>query len=340
MYNGELYLRQAIDSVLAQSYGDFELLLVDDCSTDASRAIAEAYVSKDSRVQIIANRVNLGLVPNWNRCAQLARGQWIKFLFQDDKIHPECLTGLLSLARSGVPLIACQRSLIFEDGIEPYFRQWYVAHRAMINNLFEGQDVLSAEYCQRLALDHFGINLFGEPSAVIVHRSAFERFGLFNPSLIMSCDLELWTRVSIQAGAAVVPQDLATFRVHKGATSSSHHAQREFRTNILDNLVILHQYVFDELYAPLRRAAASMSPPVDLEGIFEKRRHEARARAEWAASRRPDADPSLVSEWNEVSRLYPRIAGRTLDHLLWRLRRHVSSSQRSPMPSGAAGYLA
>jgi hypothetical protein len=340
MYNGERYLQQAIDSVLSQSYGHFELLLVDDCSTDASRAIAEAYASQDSRVQIIANRVNLGLVPNWNRCAQLARGEWIKFVFQDDTIHPECLTQVLSLAGSGVPLIACQRSVIFGDGIEPYFRQWYVTHRAMINKLFAGQDVLSAECCQRLALEYFGINLFGEPSAVIVHRSAFERFGLFNPSLIMSCDLELWTRISIHAGAAVVPHDLAIFRVHKDATSASHHARREFRTNVLDNLVILHQYAFDELYAPLRRAAAGLSPPVDLKGIFDKRRHEARARAEWAANRRSDADPSLLFEWKEVSKHYPRIAGRTLDHLLWRLRRHLFSAQRSPMPSGAAGYLA
>ena len=339
MYNGERYLRQTIESVLAQSYGDFELLLVDDCSTDNTLAIAQAYVSQDSRIRSIPNPANLGLVPNCNRCVQLAKGEWIKLVFQDDTIHPECLTRMLSCARNGALLVACQRSIIFEEGVKPYFQQWYVAHRAMIAKLLAGQDVVSAQCCQRWALEYFGINLFGEPSAVIVHRAAFERFGLFNPALIMICDLELWTRIGIHTGAALVSDDLATFRVHKGAASAGYHAEREFRTNILDKLVLLHQYVFDDVYAPVRRAAATMSPPIDLKVVFDKRRHEALARAEWAEKHPHDPDPSLIAEWRDVSNLYPRIAGRRFGHLAWRIQRHLFFALGSHAPSNASHYL-
>src|SRR3982751_3050681 len=83
MYNGERYLAECIESILAQTYTDFQLLLVDDCSTDATRSIAESYAAADSRVRLIVNHTNLGLVGNWNRCIELATGEWIKFVFQD-----------------------------------------------------------------------------------------------------------------------------------------------------------------------------------------------------------------------------------------------------------------
>ena len=339
LYNGERYLRECVDSVLAQTYSDFELLLVDDGSTDQTVAIAKHYVSLDSRVRMTQNPRNLGLVANWNRCVELANGEWIKFVFQDDAIEPHCLAKMLDHARGAILLVACQRAIVFEDGTEPSVRKWYLAHRAMAGELFSSRHLVSAARCQEWALDRFGINLLGEPSAVMVHRTAFEKFGFFNPALIMACDLEFWTRVSIHSGAAFVPDDLAMFRVHKQATSAGVHARRGFRMNILDNLVILHQYAFDHAYEPVRQAASRRSPPLALQKLFHKRCHEARARADWASRHPVHPDPSLMAEWRDVAKLYPRIAEHDAAYFAWRLRQRLLPFYRSPVPSNAEYFL-
>jgi len=339
LYNGGRYLRQCIDSALAQTYSDFELLLVDDGSTDDTVAIAQTYASLDSRVRLVINPRNIGLVANWNRCIGLANGEWIKFLFQDDTIEPECLARMLDHAREGILVIACQRAIVFGEEIESDAREWYLNHRAMIAGLFSKSPVVSPAQCQEWALDHFGKNLFGEPSATMVHRAAFERFGLFNPALIMSCDLEFWTRVGIHTGVSFVPADLATFRVHKQATSAVNHRQREFRTRILDNLVILHQYAYDELYEPIRQAATRRSPPLSLKAIFDKRCHEARAMADWAARQREHPDLSLRAELKDVEKLYPRITRHEAAHWAWRLQRRLLPFLRFRAPSDAKNFL-
>jgi len=324
---------------LAQTYADFELLLVDDGSTDQTVAIAQTYVSVDSRVRLSINPRNLGLVANWNRCIGLANGEWIKFVFQDDTIEPHCLAKMLDQAREGILLVACQRAIVFGEGIESGTRKWYLNHRAMVADLFSRHNLVSATQCQEWALDRFGWNLFGEPSAVMVRRTAFERFGLFNAALIVSCDLEFWTRVSIHAGAAFVPDELAMFRVHKQATSAINHAQREFRTQILDSLVILHQYAFDQMYEPVREAAARRSPPVALKAMFNKRCHEVRAMADWAGRHPVRPDSSLLAEWKDVVKVYPRIAPNDAAHCGWRIRQRLLPFSRSPLPSTAEDFL-
>jgi len=89
VYNGERHLAAAIRSVLNQTFRDLELLIIDDCSTDASLQIAESF--RDPRLIIIRNDHNLGLVGNFNKCVALARGQYSCILPQDDIILPERL---------------------------------------------------------------------------------------------------------------------------------------------------------------------------------------------------------------------------------------------------------
>src|SRR5438552_8302595 len=109
-YNGAAYLTDCLDSVVSQTYSSFEVLVVDDCSADASAEIARTYARRDSRIRVFVNETNLGLVGNWNRCVQLARNEWIKFVFQDDLIRPECLERMLAVAvESGKPIVSCAR---------------------------------------------------------------------------------------------------------------------------------------------------------------------------------------------------------------------------------------
>jgi glycosyltransferase involved in cell wall biosynthesis len=86
-YNREKFIGQAIESVLASNFTDFELIITDDCSKDNTVAIARAYAAKDARVKVFINGKNLGDYPNRNQAATHATGKYIKYLDSDDMIY-------------------------------------------------------------------------------------------------------------------------------------------------------------------------------------------------------------------------------------------------------------
>ncbi|MDQ6844058.1 MAG: glycosyltransferase [Bacteroidota bacterium] len=88
-YNREKYISEAIESVLASTYINWELIIVDDCSTDNTLAIAREYEKKDPRIQIHLNKENLSDYPNRNKAASYAKGKYLKYLDSDDVIFPE-----------------------------------------------------------------------------------------------------------------------------------------------------------------------------------------------------------------------------------------------------------
>ncbi|KJS35144.1 MAG: hypothetical protein VR74_17410 [Hyphomonas sp. BRH_c22] len=98
VYNGENYIRETLNSLLNQTYGDFELIITDNESTDGTRAICETFVARDPRVQYFRNPRNLGAAPNYNRGYELARGEYLKWCAHDDLLSSnfleECITVL------------------------------------------------------------------------------------------------------------------------------------------------------------------------------------------------------------------------------------------------------
>lgn len=98
-YNAELYLNQCIDSILMQSYSNFELILVDDGSVDRTRDICNAYIEKDNRIQLICHDKNQGLASGKNDGIRVASGEYIAFVDADDYIEPDMLEHLVALAR-------------------------------------------------------------------------------------------------------------------------------------------------------------------------------------------------------------------------------------------------
>jgi glycosyltransferase involved in cell wall biosynthesis len=90
-YNREKFIAPAIESVLASHLKDFELIIVDDVSSDKTVAIARSYAANDNRVKVFVNEQNLGDYPNRNKAASYARGKYIKFLDSDDIMYPHCL---------------------------------------------------------------------------------------------------------------------------------------------------------------------------------------------------------------------------------------------------------
>lgn len=91
LFNAEKYLPEALRSVLNQTYGDFELICIDDCSTDRTRAIIEEFQQKDGRIRILANEVQSGAAPSRNKGLKAAKGKYVLFLDGDDIFEEELL---------------------------------------------------------------------------------------------------------------------------------------------------------------------------------------------------------------------------------------------------------
>lgn len=88
VFNGETYIEEALDSILAQTYTDFELIISDNASTDRTPEICQGYAAKDSRIRYFRNPENLGGVPNYNRTFELSGGEYFKWAAHDDVLAP------------------------------------------------------------------------------------------------------------------------------------------------------------------------------------------------------------------------------------------------------------
>lgn len=292
---------------MRQSMSDFELLIVDDCSTDETRSVAEHYATQDTRIRLVRNESNLGLVGNWNRCIELARGEWIKFVFQDDLIAPRCIEEMLgAAAQEDAWLIVCRRDFVFEEGTTEETRKFYEQHVNPERLFGPDASYIPPEEVCNAAVKLFGVNFFGEPTATLIRREAFSRYGLFNPELAMICDTEYWVRVAAHLGFTYVPKTLASFRVHGGSTSAHLFAKRKYRIR-LDGVVLMSEYVHSPAFEPIRTAMRRHRPPVDLRAMLDKKIAEARAVAMNVANDSSAPDPSLLQEWQELMIRHPNL---------------------------------
>ncbi|AIJ20604.1 glycosyltransferase family 2 protein [Amycolatopsis methanolica] len=91
VYNGENYVAEAVDNLLAQTFADFELIISDNASTDGTQEICEKYASKDERIRYLRQPRNIGAAPNHNFVVQAARGEFFKWAAHDDLFAPELL---------------------------------------------------------------------------------------------------------------------------------------------------------------------------------------------------------------------------------------------------------
>jgi glycosyltransferase involved in cell wall biosynthesis len=202
-YNYARYLPEAIESVLEQDFQDFELLISDDCSTDGSREVIARYAAKDSRIRFQIHPTNLGMVRNWNWCLSEARGEYVKFLFADDKLASrEALGKLLQLleTNASVALAASARYVVGEHS--EALETWDDFSKPGVHN---GTEVIA----RCLEEDR---NLIGEPSAVLFRRrDAARGFDLRYRQIV---DLEMWFHLLEKGGFAYTREPLCSFRKH------------------------------------------------------------------------------------------------------------------------------
>jgi len=295
-YNGGQFLRECLASVQAQTLGDFEVVIVDDDSDDDTLAIATEFAARDARFRVQRNPRQLGLVGNWNRCLELSRGTWIKLLFQDDTIAPDCLQELVAACeRHQCAFGFCSRDFLFDAQVTARNRDYFLRHQARVETSFGAHT--DAETFSKFCAAHPETNPVGEPTVTIFRRSLLKQCGRFNVALIQMCDSEYWLRLGSRVGVTYVPRRLATFRVHAGSATAQNHAQRTFRTEVLDPLIIQYLILRSPKHRGLRRALCQQVGAV---------------RAWWwliynaaAARKTALAGGVELAEWRNVARLLP-----------------------------------
>jgi glycosyltransferase involved in cell wall biosynthesis len=135
VYNGERFIREALDSLLAQTFINFEIIISDNASTDETRQICLEYVAKDKRVRYYRNDVNLGPIANFNRVLNLSTGQYFMWAAHDDRWEPSFVALLVQTldANPRVALASCRFVNIDEDGrlIRTFKTNWaYIFSRS------------------------------------------------------------------------------------------------------------------------------------------------------------------------------------------------------------------
>lgn len=326
-FNGERYLQPAIESALAQEADDFELVIVDDGSTDGTVEMVREFARRDRRVRLHANRERLGMAQNWNRAMELAGGEWVKFVFQDDLLAPTCLGTMLRAANeSGRSMVACRRHFLFEHTVPDAFRTTFLNYVGVhdLARVTGGDADLSAEQFAEIAVAAPLGNCVGEPTAVMFRRSLVAQVGLFDPALRQLTDWDMWLRLASRGGIAYVDDPLVSFRLHGGSVTLANN-RPERRGDALDALVLLYKLSTGEAHAPLRAAAQRAQPAIRLDLLMEDEYFRIRRLAESSQSE------TLRAIWDHVARLYPAIApdpardwGRSWKARWRRLRRRLA----------------
>ena len=211
-YNHARFLRQRIDSILAQTYQDFELILLDDCSTDESREILRSYAS-DARVRLEFNETNSGTpFKQWNKGVRMARGEYVWIAESDDYADRRLLERLLGVLKSGAKtkLAYCRSWAVREDGQLDGFAE---AH-------FPGSDqdcwdrdyrVNGVEICRTYMIR---TNVIQNASAVVFRRAAYEEVGGADETMRLCGDWKLWAAMMLQGEIGYVAEPLNNFRFH------------------------------------------------------------------------------------------------------------------------------
>lgn len=197
-YNREEFIGEAIESVLASTFQDFELIIVDDCSTDNTREIAKKYAEQNEKVSLYVNEVNIGQFKNRNKAVTYSKATYIKFFDSDDIMNNNLLAvtmdAMLTFHNASMG-VECTWPKILREKLPVLF----TSREAYINHYFKGNDFL-----------HFG------PSSSILKRSLFNETGGYDESIGILADTLLMLQMAAKSPVVGYEPNLFIWRRHEG----------------------------------------------------------------------------------------------------------------------------
>jgi len=193
-YNREKYIAEAIESVLASTYRNIELIIVDDCSKDDTVQIAKKYEANDARIKVYRNEKNLGDYHNRNKAASYAKGEYLKYVDSDDLIYPWGIE----------VMVYCMEKF-------PNAGFGLISYNLKYNQHYP------VEFSPAMAYYHYNFNgamIIGGPTFSIIRTTAFNEVGGFSGKQYLG-DTELWFNLSAKFSLVALPPALAWWREHE-----------------------------------------------------------------------------------------------------------------------------
>lgn len=198
------YLRRTIDSVLAQTYQDFELVVADDCPTNDVAETVATY--NDLRLSYHRNDHNLGMMANWNHCLELAQGEYIAILHDDDAWLPRFLERQVAMLDTHPRVGLAYTATYIIDGddrriglYQPYPDDRILNGRELARRLILGERI----YC---------------PAAIITRR-CYEAVGRYDEAMRIAADVDMYTRIGLAFDVAYIAEPLSCYRHHSDNSS-------------------------------------------------------------------------------------------------------------------------
>jgi len=206
VYNGERFLEEAIDSMLNQSFKDFELIISDNASTDRTQEICRAYLARDRRIRYFQNQTNLGATANFNRVFELSSGEYFKLANADDLSAPDLLAKCVAVLDAHPEVVLCypKTTIIDENG-------------DMIRQYEDNLDLRISSATDRFRAARQRIGLVNVLQGLI-RSNALRRTSLMGNFL--ASDVVLVVELTLYGQFYEIPQRLFFRRIHPQAASS------------------------------------------------------------------------------------------------------------------------
>jgi glycosyltransferase involved in cell wall biosynthesis len=250
-HNRAALLRQAVASVLAQSFQDFEIIIIDDASTDDTQAVVASF--SDARIRYLRHAKNRGEGASRNAGIAHAGGDYIAFLDDDDTWLPEKL---------GAQVEVLERSPARVGAVYTGYVRVDMASGAAIATV-------AAEKRGNIYAALRAQNWVGSPSAVLLRRQCFDRVGLFDEKLGFGPDYDMWIRISRHYDFEIVNQPLVRYAVHPDRLST------DTRAILQGKEAQLAKYA--DYFAADRRSYGRFFLTLGVLYCYNRRLHEGRA---------------------------------------------------------------
>jgi len=243
VYNGEKYLKEAIESILNQTFRDFEFIIVDDGSTDRTPEILKEYVRKDERIKIITNPQNIGLTKSLNRAIKLAKGEYIARMDADDIAAPKRLEKQIEFMKRN-PEFGLVGTAYYEMNSKG-------------NIVGEKYFPASDEEIRKNLIKY---NPFFH-SSVVIRKKVFDKVGLYNENIPKAQDYDLWFRIAQNYKIANLPSLLMMRRYSKEKTIVGENEQLKWAIYIRTKYIKNGQYPLRSLIYVLKPFIVYKIPP-------------------------------------------------------------------------------
>lgn len=215
VYNGEKYLVEAIESILTQTLTNFEFIIINDASTDKTAKILKKYVEKDPRIRVLTNKTNLNIAETRNRGIREAKTDIIVSMDADDVAFPDRFKQQYEVIKANpkVAVVGGDIQIIDEGGNAVTYRSYKTTSKLLKRTMLR-----YSPFAQ---------------SATMLRKSYAEEFGLYNPKMSPSEDVDLWFRLGTKYDFASIPYPLLKYRVYMGSNSNKKLRKVEILTLLL-----------------------------------------------------------------------------------------------------------